>query len=772
MNKTIHATLRAPVTLTPRIGASLAVGLFCASALTLPAWAAAASGDATSVGEVIVTAEKHESTVQKTAASLSVLTGAQLQAGGVFSASELAQLAPGVSVKTAGPGQTEFELRGLTSTGGESPTVGFYLDDAPLTPPAMAQNGKVVVDPNLYDLARVEVLRGPQGTLYGAGSMGGTIRLVTNQPNLEKFEASAEFIGSGTDGGGFNHTESGMLNIPLIKDVLALRLVGSDTTTSGWIDRIVLNPFPLEVNNSTQRGDVTSAPVQQVIKGSNEERQDSFRAVLTFAPNDRFSVTPSVMWQKINQNGPNTIDNPPGNVEAHYQPYDVAEPFRDQYTLAALTTKYDFGVAEATSATAYWTRDQFQTQDISEAMQDYIGSFFGPAADFPYSTFGPGSISEADHTDQWSEELRFNSKGVGPFTWLAGGYYSSFNATSHVFSYYPAGGGFDQLFGSNNLADNHRQISVEQFAGFGEASYAVTSQFKATAGLRYFSYTSHSVTQVSGVSANGTSDPLYSNASNAGVTPKFNLSFQPTDDLNFYATVAKGFRPGGPNSPIPVPPCSPAPTSFGPDSVWSYEAGEKARFLDRRVSVNGSVYFEDWTGVQQQFAPACGFKYTTNAGAAHVYGAELEVVLRLTDQLTLSQNAGYTHAAISSAAAGSGLLVGQKLQDVPDWTANTTLQFATPINDRYTFIARANNSYVGSMLDLTYALNTVPSYDLIDLRAGVRTTQWTATLFMSNVANKRAYLGDTGALSANVPIFNRVTVSQPRTIGVDLTFKY
>src|SRR4029077_10330067 len=161
----------------------------------------------------------------------------------------------------SGPGQTEFEIRGLTSTGGESPTVGFYLDDAVLTPAAMEQNGKTVIDPSLFDLNRVEILRGPQGTLYGAGSMGGTIKLVTNQPDPQRFAANLEGIGSGTEGGGFNHTENAMLNAPIVPDVIALRVIATDKFIEGWIDREVLNPFPLEVNNSTQRGNVAAAPV-------------------------------------------------------------------------------------------------------------------------------------------------------------------------------------------------------------------------------------------------------------------------------------------------------------------------------------------------------------------------------------------------------------------------------------------------------------------------------------------------------------------------------
>jgi outer membrane receptor protein involved in Fe transport len=769
----------------PRGGLALALGLIGSTALVAPAFAAApasvsdASASST-VGEVVVTAEKRSSTVQKTPISITVITGEQLQAQGISSVSQIAQQVPGISFKSSGPGQTEFEMRGLTSTGGESPTVGFYLDETPLTPPAMAQNGKVVIDPDLFDLARVEVLRGPQGTLYGAGSMGGTIKLVTNQPNLQSFGASAEVIGSGTEGAGQSATENLMLNIPVVKDVLALRVVGTNKWVGGWIDRDVLDPFPLETNGSTTRGPVTTAPVAQEIKNANWERLQGARATVTYQPTDRLTITPSVLFQRINQGGPNTIDNPPGNKDVHYQPYNVAEPFRDGFFLTDLTAKYDFGPVQATSATAYWNRQQFQTQDISEAMQDYIGSFFGPAADFPYSTFGPGSISEKDNTNQVSEEVRLNSTGSGPFQWLVGGYYSSFNATSHVYSYYPVGGGFDEDFDTTNLADNHRVIKVDQVAAFGEASYAFTDQLKATVGLRYFSYNSHSVTQVSGVSANGTSDPLYSKASNQGVTPKFNIAYTPTPDLDIYATAAEGFRPGGPNSPIPSS-CdaalaqlglSAAPTQFGPDTVWSYELGEKARFADHRVTVNGDVYYEDWSGVQQQVAPACGFKFTANAGRATIYGAEIEVAVKLTPELTLTQNGGYTNATNSTTVPGAGVVKGQRLLDVPDWTANTSLTYEAPINDQFKFVGRVTNSYVGSMQDITYSRNTLPGYDLVDLRAGIATSAWSAFFFIDNLTNKLALLSNTGALSANVPIFNRVTVNQPRTFGVDLSYRY
>jgi outer membrane receptor protein involved in Fe transport len=338
--------------------------------------------------EIVVTAEKRESTVQKTPISITAISGSDLQAQGLSDFTSVAQQVPGVSFKTSGPGQTEFEMRGLTSTGGESPTVGFYLDDAVLTPAAMAQNGKTVIDPSLFDLNRVEVLRGPQGTLYGAGSMGGTIKLVTNQPDPHAFGANVEVIGSGTTGGGgFNHTENVMLNIPLMPDVVALRLVGTDKYIDGWIDRKVVSPFPVEVSNSTARGDVAGAPVAQDIRHSNTERLQAGRASLLIQPTDRLSITAGFMHQSLTQDGPNTIDNPPLN-EVHYQPFDVADPFEDKFDLYTLTGKYNFDAFQLVSATAYWDRQQNQTQDISEAMQDYIGGFFGPPASFPFSTTG------------------------------------------------------------------------------------------------------------------------------------------------------------------------------------------------------------------------------------------------------------------------------------------------------------------------------------------------------------------------------------------------
>jgi iron complex outermembrane receptor protein len=238
--------------------------------------------EAAELQEIIVTAEKRESTIQKTPISITAITGETLDEQGITDVLHIAEEVPGVSFRTAGPGQTEYEMRGLSSSGGAAATVGFYLDDIPLSPPAIGSIGKVTIDPDLFDLMRVEVLRGPQGTLYGAGSVGGTIKLITNTPDLNRFEGSTQVMGSDTEGGGFNRSGSLMLNLPVIDERVAVRIAATDAYVSGWIDRIVLDPFPFPTNNGCTpypnfygcaRGNVLAAPVRADYHNVNWERR-------------------------------------------------------------------------------------------------------------------------------------------------------------------------------------------------------------------------------------------------------------------------------------------------------------------------------------------------------------------------------------------------------------------------------------------------------------------------------------------------------------------
>src|ERR1700685_4629736 len=331
--------------------------------------------------EIIVTAEKRESTVQNTPISMTALSGDLMQQVGITDLQGIIQAVPGISMRTAGPGQTELEMRGLSSSGGSSPTVGFYLYDYPLTPPAAALNGKVVIDPDLFDLNRVEVLRGPQGTLYGSGSMGGTIKLVTNPAKLNELEGAVEAIGSGTTGGGFNRGGNLMLNAPLIADRLAMRVVVPRNDTRGWINRVVLGQnFPVPTNPGPcgpgwpgcTRGDVTAVTPEAVVPRINWERLQGGRVEFLAQPADGLKIDATAMYQKISMGGYDEYDLPPGIPDEHFQPFNNDEPFYEEFRLYGLTVTYDLSFAQLTSASAYYAREENQTSDVSEALYSVV----------------------------------------------------------------------------------------------------------------------------------------------------------------------------------------------------------------------------------------------------------------------------------------------------------------------------------------------------------------------------------------------------------------
>lgn len=744
----------------------------------------------TQLQEVLVTATRRESVAQKTPISLSVVSEKDIQERGLADFSELAQSVPGVSMRTSGPGQTEFEMRGMSSFGGNSPTVGFYLDDVAVNGPAFNANGKVVIDPNLYDLNRVEVLRGPQGTLYGSSSMGGTIKLVPNAPNPKGFEASAETIFGGTDGGGFNHGENAMVNIPFASGAAALRIVGSESHDSGWIDRIVIanGEFPLETNGNgvidptgTVRGNVLAAPVAADYKGVNDVDLTSVRASVLWNPTDRLSITPSVYYQGISQShGLSFIDSDPG-TNAFYQPFDFGESFLDRYDLYSAKVQYRFDTFDVTSITAKWYRESDTLQDGSESIQGGLGL---PSFYVGKGGIGPVPGFETDSTQQMSEEIRLASTTDSKFQWLVGYFYSDFHSEYDLFESAP------QTYGTNDIFTLIQPVKIIQQAGFGELSYQLTPALKATAGLRRYVYEGSVTTGESGEYVSPPQN-YYAYARNQGVNPKFTLSYDVSKDLLLYTTVAKGFRPGGGNQPVPTtgpggPACEadlqavynttsyvPTPEGFGPDSVWSYEFGEKMSALGGRLTVNSAAYYENWSELQQFVPLPCGFSFQANAGDAHIYGAELEIDAALSEGLTLSANAGYTHAFIATTALPyAGIEDGSPMLDVPNWTSAESLAYRHGISDQLTFMARVDNEFVGARTNLCYAVCNLPSYDLTNVRTGILGERWSAVLFVKNVFNKRALLNDTVSVNITLPDYNRVVVNQPLTFGIDLTYQF
>jgi outer membrane receptor protein involved in Fe transport len=745
-------------------------------------------------------------------------------------------------------------MRGLSAGGGSAATVGFYLDETPLSANAVALNGRTVIDPDLFDLNHVEVLRGPQGTLYGSGSMGGTIKLVTNQPALDKWDAATDTYVSDTSHGSANGGGSLMLNLP-IGDIAAFRLVGTAKYLSGWIDRIygVPGEFPAPTNPAgtatapvgcvyyCNRGDVAAMPIGGDVKGSNLERFASGRGTLLVKPVDDLTITISEMYQVIRADGYNSFQENPGGL-AIYQPYDQPEPYHDYFSLTSIKTEYDLPLASLTSATSYWRRNVLQSTDSTEALQN-INNLTHIVNGVAVPNYIQSLYEEDDPTTQFSEELRLTSTGTGRLDWVGGLYfakldsgYITFNqdpgfattlscglasAANPVAGYCPVSSTYNpnstyrypnpglpqypsgQAANPNGVVFNDNNPNVlKQEAVFGEVNYKIKDDLRLTLGLRYFHYSETDFADQAGLgTASGNQDAtiLAQSTNGSAVLPKVNLSYEPTPDLTVYGTIAKGSRPGGFNLPIPLPnkltlaenpnsyncapPADGAPgvyvtsqPSFGSDSVWSFEAGEKTRLDDRRFTINADVYYIEWKNIQQVLSLTCGYPYNTNAGNAKSYGPEAEFSAVIVRGLTFDLSGAYTQAYISDptdAAIGSGITPGTRVLNVPKYTAVAGLNYAAPVGAGLNGMFHLASSLVGPTADQAAVRQTLPSYNLIDARAGVAADRWGAYVFGTNLTNKVAFQTINNTVFAwQTYAITRVSTNQPRTVGVDFQYKF
>jgi iron complex outermembrane receptor protein len=793
--------------------------------------AAADTSDSGGLEEVVVTAEKFTSTVQNTPFSITALTGDQLNAAGITSVEDLIHDVPGLSMRSAGPGLTEYEARGLASNGGAAPTVGFYLDEIPLSPPALSQSGKVVIDPDLYDIDRIEVLRGPQGTLYGSGSMGGTVKLVTTQPKLGVWEGSGQLDGSRTQGGSGNGSASFALNVPL-GDMFALRAVASDQYRSGWINEVTLDPFPLPTLapgpvagssvRATSYGDLLAAPETNVIHDANTERLTNERVSLLFQPREGTNFTFFFMDQHMAMGGYDLLDSTPGNTDspgpiydAHFEAFPIREPVHDDVQIFGFTAHIDVGFADVTSATSYFNREAWQTQDASTSI--FWSNFPGapsppgyycaappagstcPAAPAPgsYPALAPVPYSEVDPSHQFAQELRLTSHDVAGLHYVVGAFYSVLHSVWQEQSASDAPIPFGIPSGSYFTSWN--PYRVIQTALFADGSYAITNQLKFATGLRWYEYNSDQHEESWGYDA---PNPVpgtvtLTQASDKGTNPRFNLSYEPNKDLNLYATASKGFRPGGANQIIPpsnLPPyCTPGTLQFKPDSVWNYEIGEKAKLFDNWLTINGDIYYIRWSGIQQVFTLVCGYQYYNNAGDGRSYGPELEVNAKLSPNWTLSLSGTYTDAKITDPTPAFQQYLSQQVAkadgspqcpvtgsctapilNVPKDTASAALIYSHPIFGDYQLTGRLDDSFVGTSYDVAYFYGLqLPSYSIANFRLILAHGPWSAHLYVNNLADKVALISSNNtSFQFNVPQLIRYSTNQPRTFGAQLNYAF
>lgn len=781
----------------------LCAGLLAAACWTTPVRAteatdtAAVSPSSTEGGleEITVTAERVTSTIQSTPISISALSGDQLAAAGITRIEDVVHEVPGLSIRSAGPGLTEYDARGLASNGGAAPTVGFYLDEIPLSPPALSQSGKVVIDPDLYDVERVEVLRGPQGTLYGSGSMGGTVKLITNQPKLGTYEGSVQGTLSDTDGGSGNWGGNLMLNAPL-GDVFAVRIVLSDLYRSGWIDNVTIHPFPLTLGVPTF-GNVLTAPVTHNYNKANDEKLSSGRIKLLFKPSDDFSVLFTAMQQDLHLGGYDLLDafptsaSPSNLTGAHYEAFPLREGVRDEISIYSIDLNANVGFADLTSASSYWDRLGDQTQDASESIY-WTNGGGTPFVPIPYS--------ERDPSRQFSQEIRLTSHDVGGWHWVGGVFYSKLHSVWNEISNSVLNETAAVPDGSFFTSWN--PYFVKQTALFADGSYKFTDQWKLSAGVRWYTYKSEQDEFSWGYDGPNLTPPassIVTRASDKGFNPRVNLSYTPTPDFTGYVTAAKGFRPGGANQILPPPNepphCAlPGPLQFGPDSVWNYELGEKAKLFDNWLTINSDVYYIKWNGVQQVFTLVCGYQFYNNAGDGRSFGPELEINAKLSNEWTASLTGAYTDAKITHPNAQYLIYLTTQVTE-PDGvthpcqtasnctapimnvvkdTASLSLTYATTVMGDYEFSARAADSFVGSSYDVAYYYGyKLPSYNLSNARVTLAHGNWSANLFCDNLTNKIALISaNNTSFQFNIPQVVRYSTNQPRTVGGQINYKF
>ena len=724
--------------------------------------------------DIIVTAQKRSESLEKVPLSIAAYGTATLQEIGVQDFASLAARIPGVSLISAGPGRSSYSIRGIASVGGNSPTTGLYVDETPILPSG-GDGANASIDPDLFDLARVEVLRGPQGTLYGASSMGGTVRLITNQPDLSRKAGAVKIEGSGTQHGGGNIRVDAMLNTPLSEGRVALRVVGTYKRFSGFIDRQIgvwapnpgaVPPYP-----------VSPAQPSSIVRDVNTEKLYSLRTSLKIAVTEAFTVTPSVWIQDLQAGGPPDYDVPTGQSSGplvQARPFNISEAYSDRFVLSNFTMNYDLGWGSVLSTTSYMRRQETTPDDQTEALEVNI----------PQGQFVPSVYAPIVTTRELTEELRFAFSPAGwALSGVAGAYFNNANRHYYVNFLTP---GYAQLFSNSPssagylpLSDlnysQHGDYSPKQSAVFTELNYAITSRWKATAGVRWYDLQYTAVRYEDGWS-NGGPTLSAGSAKNTGFNPKAELSFQATDDQLYYLSASKGIRPGGVNtSNLAQKGCGQDYGQYQPDSLWNYEAGAKTRWLEGSITVNGAVYYIKWSDVQQGKTLPCSYQITENAGQAVVHGAELEVEGQLGTHLRLGTGIGYTKAVLAADAPSLNGTKGQQLENVPLWNGNATAKYLFSPMPGYEGFVRADGQYVGKSypyFDRTDPATFQRAYAVLDWRAGLTHANWEADVFVNNALNKQAALSRFSTDNYDASTRSRIFTNRPRTAGASFVYKF
>ncbi len=763
-----------------------------------PAIAQEQSDEATSGNVIVVTATKRDSTIQDVPFSINAQTAADIQRSGAVTLEDLSRNVAGLSVQNLGPGQSQVSVRGVSAgqvvrdQPGVKEQVGVYLDESVISLSLFTP------DLDLFDLNRVETLRGPQGTLFGSGSVGGTIRYITNQPRLGVTEGTVEANVNLIDGGDVGGHVKGAINLPL-GEMAAVRAVGYYTKYAGFVDAV--GPAGGEdVNDGERYGG---------------------RLAVTFEPNEAISITPRIVYQKVSADGFNrqeffslfantfTTTRPPVQLGEREQFLLLREGFEDETIIADLTMNFDIGGMILTSVSSYIDRDIVVSRDAS-ALSGSVSVDLG----FPdAAVLLPSNLIDTTKLETFTQELRVASDTSGPLQWLIGGFYSDTQRDYNQRLPTPGYDAFtDQVLGAGTAAavangfgpdspfNSDLPYDIEQFAIFGETSLDVTDALTVTAGGRYYDFDETRTITSGGLFANGDSGVVDTTSSN-GFTPRFLVSYELDPNITVNAQVSRGFRLGGVNDPLNTPLCNAQDLAlFGgfqdyeDEKLWNYELGFKTQA--RGITFNTAAFYNDISNLQVTLdAGSCSSRIVFNVEKAHTLGLEFELGVSPADGLNFDLSGSVIESEFDTTlpeplATATGIRDGNRLPSVPRFQVTASSSYDWDLASNMTGFVAASLQHVGSRFTQpadqennprtfvhglpfggapATASTTVdlalPDYQLVNLSAGVELDSGLSfTAYVNNLFDENALLsfdrerGGRARLGYNI--------GQPRTFGV------
>jgi iron complex outermembrane receptor protein len=711
----------------------LTIGMVACSIMLSVAASAQQSTSSTSsssLEEIVVTAEKRSESIIEVPESITAFQANDLANLNVQSFDDYAQKTPNLSFVYGNSSAGIAAARTVAIRGISGPdTTGFYIDDVPV--PAS-------LDPRVVDIDNIEVLKGPQGTLYGESSLGGNIRLVTKQPSVTGTEFSSMVDGGWTDGGGSaDGGASAMWNVPVASDAVGARFVAFVNHDAGYITRT----YPDSLN-SNDRDSTGNQGAKTEFGGSISTR---------FQIGDRFDLTARVMYQSTEWYG----------FPATYAPLPAFEPIftmdraenvqpisTDRWMLPSVSFDYRGGAWTLTSSTSYFDRYTHDKEDSTEGTDQALSAFYGvnlPAQ--PYVWVG-------DRPDiEISNETRIAFDARGGVSGTAGVFYQHKSTNYIIDSIYAQGLEATGAWPNNLLWYSFIPIISNDTALFGELYYKFLGRFKLTLGARQYWLDQSSKTTWDGFVAGALLNSPTTTNSESGLSPKAALSYDISKDASVYASAAKGFRAGGTQFPLPNT-CYPylgslgltpeSATKYQPDWVWSYELGAKFQLQDPGLLITASAFHLNWSSIQQNVAIACGFAITANAGAAKVDGGEVEVVGHILPALETRLGVGFENARITE-PGDTGQAVGSQILNTPRWTASLSGTYTYPIKTGLSGFVEADYSFTDDSVSDNSGpgLNLVrPSYSLVNARTGLTWDRSEVSVNVRNLTNAKPNFGD------------------------------